>query len=178
MSRKVKHGLSKSKEYKCWLCMKSRCYNSADPNYYKYGAIGIKVDDSFVNDFTAFISEIGLMPDNTNRWTIDRIDGSLGYLSGNIRWATAEQQTRNRSKQSNNNSGVTGVYWNVLNKDMTYAIASWYEKEDAMTKQKHKSFSVKKYGLLPAFAMACKYREEKIAELNALGYGYSSNHGL
>ena len=178
MSRKVKHGLSKSKEYKCWLCMKSRCYNNSDPNYYKYGAIGIEVDASFVNDFTAFISEIGFMPDNTNRWTVDRIDGSLGYLSGNIRWATAEQQTRNRRKQSNNISGVTGVYWAICNEDTTYAVSSWYEKEGSSTKQKHKSFSVKKYGLLPAFAMAVDYRMNMINKLNSKGYGYSDNHGI
>lgn len=30
---------------------------------------------------------------------------------------------------------------------------------------------------IPVFAMACNYREDKIAELNALGYGYTENHG-
>ena len=42
---------------------------------------------------------------------------------------------------------------------------------------KKKSFSVKNFGLLPAFAMACKFREDKIRELNEQGYGYSENHG-
>jgi len=177
MTRKVKHGLSGSKEYKCWMGMKSRCYNKEAPNYHKYGAIGIEVDSTFVNDFAAFIAEVGMMPDSVNRWTIDRIDGSLGYLRGNIRWATAEQQTRNRRMQDNNESGVTGVYWTKGVCGNTYAVSSWYEMIDGKLKQRHKSFNTTKLGLMPAFSKAVLCRISEMNRLNSSGYGYSDTHG-
>jgi len=177
MNRKVKHGLAGSKEYQCWMGMKSRCYNKEAPSYHKYGAIGIEVDSTFVNDFTAFIAEVGMMPDTVNRWTIDRINGSLGYLRGNIRWATASQQTRNRRMQRNNESGVTGVYWTLGVSGITYAMSSWYEMIDGKLKQKHKSFNTTKLGLMPAFSKAVEHRLIEIDRLNHNGYGYSDLHG-
>lgn len=39
------------------------------------------------------------------------------------------------------------------------------------------SFSCNKYGHEQAFQLACQWREQKIAELNAQGAGYSERHG-
>ena len=95
----------------------------------------------------------------------------------NLRKVDYVRNRRNISKQQNNTSGVTGVKWwecrNNKGNSSTYAVAQWQESG----KKFSKNFSVKKFGLLPAFAMACKYREDKIKELNAAGYGYSDNHG-
>jgi len=55
----------------------------------------------------------------------------------------------------------------------TYVTASWYDEEGS----KCKHFAVSRYGLLESFALACAYREQKIKELNDLGYGYTENHG-
>lgn len=39
------------------------------------------------------------------------------------------------------------------------------------------SFSCNKYGHEQAFQLACQWREQKIAELNEQGAGYSERHG-
>lgn len=45
--------------------------------------------------FAAFLAYIGLPP--TPQHTVDRCENGLGYVPGNVRWATAKQQARNRS---------------------------------------------------------------------------------
>ncbi len=170
------HNMSRTKEYRSWWLAKDRCTNQTNTNYPRYGGVGVTMSEEYIESFLAFITDIGKMPNNTERWTLDRIDSTKGYEKGNIRWATNKEQTRNRRKQSNNLTGVAGVYWTTMNGD-TYAVSSWYEDFGTTTKQKHKSFNVKKYGLLPAFAMAVVHRNAQIDRLNQLGYGYSSFHG-
>ena len=81
-----------------------------------------------------------------------------------------------------NKLGKTGIYFTTF-KDKsrgvlyTYCTASWYEDEDGKTRRVTKHFSVNKMGLLPAHAAAIKFREDKIAELNEKGYGYTDLHG-
>ena len=172
---KTIHGLHGTKEYNAWRRIKSRCYNKNSKDYANYGGSGILMSPKLKDSFVDFLAEIGNQPDYLTKWSVDRIDNTLGYIEGNIRWATDEQQARNKGMRVDNNTGKTGVYWNKMK--FTFAVATWYEYVGDMLKQKSKSFSTNKYGLLPAFAMACKYREDKIKELNSLGYGYSENHG-
>lgn len=175
------HGFKQSnKTYKAWCKIKERCYNKNSSDYFNYGAKGIVLSDSFKSDFLLFYAEIGDAP--SKDYSVDRVDYTKGYIEGNLRWATDKQQSRNRGKMKTNTSGFTGVHIedkvhpNGLD-STTYVIAQWKEyKEDRQIHCK-KSFSVKKLGLLPAFAKACAYREQKILELNAAGYGYSDNHG-
>lgn len=165
------------KTYKAWCKIKERCTNTNCIDYINYGAKGIRLDD-FFSDFMNFYNELGDCPDDNQNWSVDRINHKKNYEPGNLRWATDTQQARNKGKMKNNASGVTGVCWedkthpNGL-KSTTYAISQWAENN----KTCKKSFSVKKYGLLPAFALAYQYRKDQIARLNTLGYGYSDNHG-
>lgn len=172
---KFVHGLHGTKEYNAWKRIKGRCYNKNNQDYKDYGGCGILMDESFKSDFLSFLGCIGNVPDNTSRWSVDRIDNTKGYIKGNIRWAKDTQQARNKGSYKNNSTGVNGVYWNKTT--CTFAVATWYENIDGKLKQRTKYYSTNKYGLLPAFAMACKHREEQIARLNSLGYGYSENHG-
>lgn len=174
------HGMSKTKEYKCWVKMRERCLNPNDKEYPNYGAIGVTIQESWQQDFQAFFDFMGEHPKDGKRYSIDRIENDRGYCEGNVRWATSHQQARNKGLFATNTSGVNGVIWdnkvhpNKIDSTL-YCNAIWNRLEDG--KQTKKCFSVKKYGLLPAFKMACEYREKMIAELNAQGAGYTENHG-
>lgn len=176
------HGFKKNhKTYKSWCKIKERCFNTNCPDFKDYGAKGITVSQYFLDDFMNFYNEVGEAPNDGQRWSIDRIDHTKNYEPGNLRWATDFEQARNKGKNIKNTSGITGVHWDLkVYKgiyQMTYAVASWRENIDGVMRVCKKSFSVKKYGLPPAFSMAVQYRKDQIKRLNDLGYGYSDNHG-
>jgi len=175
--RMTTHGLTKDKlskkVYIAWNDIKRRCYDENHNEYKRYGALGITLQDSWLDDPVAFRDYVSALPNFSSKMSIDRVDNDLGYKEGNLRWATDAQQTRNQGKQENNTSGFSGVTWYENATGGTRAIAWWYVGEKA----KSKSFSEKKHGLLPAFAKACEYRTKMIAELNASGYDYSDKHG-
>ena len=88
----LKHGLSnKSKTYKTWKCMRSRCDSPTSTQYKWYGGRGIKYDTRW-NDYTAFVADMGERPDGK---TLDRINPDLGYFKENCRWATPKEQAEN-----------------------------------------------------------------------------------
>lgn len=176
--RKPNHGWSLTKVYQAWSDAKQRCYKKDHKEFHRYGAKGITMSDEFLDNPVAWCEYLGNPPDNEPRkWSVDRIDCTRGYERGNLQWATSAAQARNHKKSSNNTTGFTGVTIRVDNETTIYYIAWWDHYVEGVSKRGSKTFSVKKHGLLPAFAMACKYREYKIKELNAKGYGYADNHG-
>jgi hypothetical protein len=74
--------------------MVQRCTNKMHPKYKHYGARGIVVHPPWRLSFKAFEADAG--PHPGPGWSLDRIDNDLGYLPGNIRWATSTVQNRNR----------------------------------------------------------------------------------
>lgn len=91
-SQHLTHGLYGSPEYYTWKSMIQRCTNSKAKNYNHYGGRGITVCDSWMV-FENFYKDMGARP--SNKHTLDRINNSKGYESGNCRWATMLQQSRN-----------------------------------------------------------------------------------
>lgn len=63
---------------------------------------------------------------------------------------------------SSNSSGITGVREHLSSNGTYQAQAQWYDK--ATGKQKNKTFSYAKYGILEAWAMACQCRKEQEKE--------------
>lgn len=87
------HGGKGTVEYSSWTAMKRRCEAPGDKDYPRYGGRGVTVCHSWSASFADFLAHIGPRPDGT---TLDRIDSRRGYEPGNVRWATAQVQGRNR----------------------------------------------------------------------------------
>lgn len=93
MARRT-HGMTGTTEYKIWEGIKQRCLNPNERGYPKYGGRGIKVCDEWAASFQAFFDYVGYRPGP--EFTIDRIDNDGNYEPGNVRWATARQQSANQ----------------------------------------------------------------------------------
>ena len=84
------------REYDAWRNMIYRCYNEKDGGYVRYGAKGIRVCDSWLDSFEAFIKDMGPKPDND--LTLDRIDNYKDYEPGNCRWVYRLEQRLNQRR--------------------------------------------------------------------------------
>ena len=84
---------SKAPTYRSWDAMKRRCDNPRDPWFHHYGERGITYDPAWAV-FANFLADMGERPQGT---TLERRDGMLGYTKSNCMWATAREQTLNRT---------------------------------------------------------------------------------
>lgn len=168
----TKHGMYGTKEYKAWCKVKRRVFDPNAVGFSAYSKLGM--DEGLAKSFEAFYSEIGEYPTDGQHYSVDRIDNSLGYFKGNLRWASDSQQSRNRSMWSTNTSGVTGVSIRETKPGNFRAVARWC---DLTGKEHTKRFSFNKYGEEVSFLLACQYRDDQIRLLNQQGAGYSPNHG-
>ena len=81
--------------YVSWVAMRARCNNPNSAKFCRYGAVGVKVCHEWNLSFEAFLRDMGERPSKGH--TLDRINNTLGYEPGNVRWATAIEQGRNRT---------------------------------------------------------------------------------
>jgi hypothetical protein len=93
-ARNRTHGRSGTTEYNSWIGMKMRCFNEADARFADYGGRGITVCARWRACFEAFFADLGPKPSPNH--SLDRIDVNGNYEPGNVRWADASGQTRNR----------------------------------------------------------------------------------
>lgn len=94
--RNSTHGQRRHPLYKTWWNAIERCHNPKSPSWRNYGARGISVcpDWHDVAEFIGWIdANLGPRPKGCS---LDRIDGTGDYRPGNVRWATAAQQSANR----------------------------------------------------------------------------------
>lgn len=100
----LKHGLSRKKGkpsvyYKLHENIKKRIFYEGYAGYCYYGGRNLTMEPEWVNSFEKFyeyiMENLGPKPEGH---VIDRIDNDLGYLKGNLRWATYSESRRNQRR--------------------------------------------------------------------------------
>lgn len=89
------HGLSRTRLYRIWRNMKSRCTNPNVQNFKRYGGRGITVCDEWANSFEAF-RDWAMSHGYTDDLSIDRIDNDGNYCPENCRWVDESIQANNK----------------------------------------------------------------------------------
>ena len=122
-----KHSLTKTKGYKLWCNIIQRCYNPKNPSYKYYGEKGVIMEDYFKNSYENFINWIKGIAHynewlNSSELSLDRIDNTLGYSRGNIKFSTKTEQVENQNLRVDNKSGYKGVCYHKLNKKYSATI--------------------------------------------------------
>jgi hypothetical protein len=119
---------------------RQRCQNPNNLAYSNYGGRGITFGFPGVYEAVVYcLSALGPIP--TGRST-DRIDNERGYEPGNIRWATAAEQARNKRQYKRTHVGRAIRRVLQQRDDLTYeAVRTWLlsgvTEQEAMTRGKY-----------------------------------------
>lgn len=94
VDRNSKHGESKTRLYRIWRGIHTRCENKnrSDSKYYAMSGITVCDEWHSYDAFKTWSVEHGY----NDSLSIDRIDNDRGYCPENCRWVTHKQQCNNR----------------------------------------------------------------------------------
>ncbi len=126
-----------TREYTIWSMMKQRCLNPKAVGYDRYGGIGVKICEAWM-DFSTFRRDMGLAP--SPKHSLDRINTNGNYEPGNCRWATKKEQGRNRrdsvrlefrgeTKTMSEWCEILGIRYDLVQKRLQYG----WPVEEALT---------------------------------------------
>lgn len=105
------HGETRTRLYRIWEGIKTRCFKQTHKSYKDYGARGVTMCDEWCNSFTAF-RDWSLANGYNDKLSIDRIDVDGDYSPQNCRWVAPSVQASNKRILSRNTTGYTGVSYN------------------------------------------------------------------
>lgn len=97
--RSCSHRFSKTRLYRIWCNIKTRCTNQNAHNYKFYGGKGVSICEEWKHDFLAFYNW-AMANGYEHGLTIDRRDSEGNYCPANCRWITqSENATRANNKR-------------------------------------------------------------------------------
>lgn len=122
--RNTTHGKTKTRIYRTWINMISRCEDVNHKSYKHYGGRGIYVCKSWRNNFQNFY-DWAMLNGYADNLTIDRKNNNGNYDPDNCTWNTSKEQCNNRSNnrivELNGNvhtlaewSNITGINYQTL----------------------------------------------------------------
>ena len=98
-TRSTTHGhnrvSNRSRTYKSWVNMKTRCTNPYFDHYANYGGAGVKVAPEWMT-FEGFLKSMGERPEGTS---LSRFGDAGNYEFGNCAWHTRAQQRLEAKKK-------------------------------------------------------------------------------
>ena len=100
------HGKRKTRLYRIWANIKTRCYNERDPHFERWGNRGITMCDEWKDSFENFYNWAMSTGYDYNakrgECTIDRINVDGNYEPSNCRWVDAKIQRSNQRPRKRN----------------------------------------------------------------------------
>lgn len=97
-NNQYKHGGRHTKLYRIWRGMKERCYDTHHISFNYYGAKGIEVCESWLNNFNSF-REWAIKAGYKEGLSIDRKQSTLNYAPENCSWVTRSENTARGNKE-------------------------------------------------------------------------------
>jgi len=148
------HGMSDDPIFGVWQGMLNRCRNKNVKSYQDYGGRGIYVCDRWQGErgLENFIADMGQRPSELH--SIERIDNGGPYSPDNCRWATREEQVKN--KRNNHHITANGE---------TLTLQEWARRLGCS----HATILMRiKYGMTEQESVSFPAYQPKITELTAI----------
>jgi hypothetical protein len=161
-SLKQENPVSRRPEHYAWVNMIHRCTSPNSRVFCHYGGRGISVCGEWMESFDTFLSDVGPRPSKEH--SLDRIDVNGNYEPGNVRWATVDEQAKNRRSTHLVTKG-----------NLTKSVAEWCRD---LGISPHKAYYRLKRGMTPYEAIFIGYsRRNGSKSVEGIGADSHSQRG-